>query len=219
MIVLPSTDKPVFLQYHMMDFTRNLRFKIQATQNDTYIAVIEQNPRDYDNIGARYYVIAVVLIYGLSIVMMIASHIRRNKQDGQLRSYLKEMAALRKKNRREQLLEKMTSLAEKSGLNVPNQQKCEETSFNENRRPKPQDSSLYARLPSEPDDESRETLLGKNRLNSTSDNDSVFLFSVDTPKNESPPKTPKIALTPKLTPKQSRIDRCFFQVINENAPL
>lgn len=202
-----------------MEYTRNLRFKIQATQNDTYIAVVEQRPRDYDNIGALYYVIAVVLIYGLSIVMMIASHIRRNKQDGQLRTYLKEMAALRKKSRREQLLEKMTSLAEKSGLNVSNNQKSEETSFSENRKPKQQDSSLYARLPSEADEESRETLLGKN---SASDNDSVFLFGLETPKNESPPKTPKMTLTPKLTPtKHGRSDRCFFQiqVINENAPL
>jgi len=203
----------------MMEFTRNLRFKIQATENDTYIAVVEQRPHEYDNIGARYYVIAVVLIYGLSIVMMIASHIRRNKQDGQLRSYLKEMAALRKKNRREQLLEKMTTLAEKSGLNVSNQQKSEETSFTENRKPKLQDSSLYSRLPSEADEDSRETLLGGK--NSASDTDSVFLFGTDTPKTESPPKTPKMTLTPKLTPKHGRPDRCFFQiqVINENAAL
>jgi len=33
------------------------------------------------SIGALYYVIAVVLIYGFSIILMIGSQIRKNKHD------------------------------------------------------------------------------------------------------------------------------------------
>ncbi|KAH3695998.1 uncharacterized protein LOC127862261 [Dreissena polymorpha] len=202
----------------MMDLTRNLRFRIDTAENDSIIAYVEQRPSEYDNIGALYYVVAVVLIYGLSIVMMIASHIRRNKQDGQLRSYLKEMAALRKKNRREQLLEKMTTLATKTGyVNSPN--KTQETSFTDAKNTnglKPGTPS-YSRIPSDDLDESTREISKA----SYSDTDSVFQFNPDalTPKTESP-KTPRISPSKLLTPKMNRADgRPFFQVINENAPL
>ncbi|XP_053395427.1 uncharacterized protein LOC128555816 [Mercenaria mercenaria] len=199
-------------KYRMMDAARNMRFRIQATDNETYVAIVDTREADYDNIGALYYVVAVVLIYGLSIVMMIASHIRRNKQDGQLRSYLKEMAILRKKNRREKLLEKMTDLASKSGP-FPNQ-KIEETVFHENKK---DNIALYSRLPTEADDESRDLLLSKT---STSDcDDSVF--SAETPKLESP-ATPKISPSKLLTPKLVRADGKSYiqiQVINENTVL
>ena len=40
------------------------------------------NSRDnQSSIGALYYVIAVVLIYGFSIILMIGSQIRKNKHD------------------------------------------------------------------------------------------------------------------------------------------
>ena len=51
--------------------------------------MIVATPPSTDDIGALYYVVAVILIYGLSIVLMIASHIRKNKQDNQLKAYLK----------------------------------------------------------------------------------------------------------------------------------
>jgi len=35
--------------------------------------------RIQDDVGALYYVVAVILIYGCSILMMIASYIRKNK--------------------------------------------------------------------------------------------------------------------------------------------
>jgi len=35
--------------------------------------------RVQDDVGALYYVVAVILIYGCSILMMIASYIRKNK--------------------------------------------------------------------------------------------------------------------------------------------
>ncbi|WAR23319.1 hypothetical protein MAR_036988 [Mya arenaria] len=121
-------------KHRMMDLTRDLRFRIETSKNDSYTAHVEQQPTDYDDTGALYYVVAVVLIYGLSIVVMIASHIRRNKQDGQLRSYLKEMAALRMKNRREQLLEHMNELATRSALTPITKHMNEETSFQDIKR-------------------------------------------------------------------------------------
>jgi len=35
--------------------------------------------REQDDVGALYYVVAVILIYGCSILMMIASYVRKNK--------------------------------------------------------------------------------------------------------------------------------------------
>ncbi|GAB1601693.1 uncharacterized protein LOC115218533 [Argonauta hians] len=72
---------------------------------------------DVDNIGSLYYVVAVIFIYGFSIVLMIASHIRKNQQDNQLRTYLKEMALLRKKDRREKILNKMSTITTNVYLN------------------------------------------------------------------------------------------------------
>ncbi|GFS14452.1 hypothetical protein ElyMa_001424100 [Elysia marginata] len=91
-----------------------IRLRPDLTENDTWVGIIE-NPRNTsdDDIGALYYVVAVIFIYGLSIVMMIASHIRKNKQDSQLRTYLKEMSNLRKTERREKVLHKMTDLAKR----------------------------------------------------------------------------------------------------------
>lgn len=203
----------------MMDATRNLRFRVHTSNNETYVAIVDTRETNYDNIGALYYVVAVVMIYGLSIVMMIASHIRRNKQDGQLRAYLKDMAALRKKNRREKLLEKMTDLAYKSGQY--SNQKTDETSFLETKK---DNSALYSCIPTETDDESTRELLSKT---STSDlDDSVFQFSIDTPKHPASPATPRISpgISPSrlLTPKLIRADGKSFiqiQVINENASL
>ncbi|XP_076462943.1 uncharacterized protein LOC143295247 [Babylonia areolata] len=90
----------------------HLQVRLHQQVNDTLVGYIE-DPRlgDSDDIGALYYVVAVIFIYGLSIVMMIASHIRRNKQDCQLRAYLKEMALLRKEDRRDKLMGRITTIA------------------------------------------------------------------------------------------------------------
>jgi len=37
--------------------------------------------RENNPLGAMYYVIAIILIYGLSIILMIASQIRKNRSD------------------------------------------------------------------------------------------------------------------------------------------
>ena len=194
----------------MRDLANNLQFRIETTNNETFVAYVDNRQTNYDNIGALYYVVAVVLIYGLSIVMMIASHIRKNKQDSQLRSYLKEMAALRKKSRREKILEKMTDIAQKTSQFV----KPAETPNDDSKKREP-DVALYGRLPTEADDDPRD-ILGSKLSNSDND-DSVFQMPIDPPRLESPktPKTPK-DMTPKLNCKEQRT---FFQVINENVPL
>ncbi|CAL1532282.1 unnamed protein product [Lymnaea stagnalis] len=97
-----------------LDVHGKLHIRLHQTQdsNGSWVGYIEDPRRTSDDdIGALYYVVAVILIYGLSIVMMIASHIRKNKQDNQLRAYLKEMANLRKSDRREKVLSKMNDLA------------------------------------------------------------------------------------------------------------
>lgn len=97
-----------------LEINGKLNIRIQQTQDEniTWVGYIEDPRRaGEDDIGALYYVVAVILIYGLSIVMMIASHIRKNKQDNQLRTYLKEMAKLRKDDRREKVLSKIHDIA------------------------------------------------------------------------------------------------------------
>ena len=98
-----------------------LRFQMKRLDNDTFYATLMQDSQhhalvrhyhteqNYDDVGALYYVIAVVLIYGLSIVMMIASHIKKNKMDSHISIYLKEIAFVRKQSRREQLMVKVSS--------------------------------------------------------------------------------------------------------------
>lgn len=76
-----------------MNSKLSLRIQQSADDNNTWLGFIEDSRATHeDNLGALYYVVAVLFIYGLSIVMMIASHIRKNKQDSQLRTYLKVRA-------------------------------------------------------------------------------------------------------------------------------
>lgn len=64
-----------------------------------------------DDLGALYYVVAVIVIYGFSIVMMIASYIRKNKDDRRLKRYLQEMAFVRKRDRHMALMWAATKAA------------------------------------------------------------------------------------------------------------
>jgi len=50
-----------------------------------------------DNIGALCYVIVIIVLYACSILMMIASYIRKNNEDRRMKRYLKEMAFVRKR--------------------------------------------------------------------------------------------------------------------------
>jgi len=48
---------------------------------NTYTSSMTSKTSGQSSIGALYYVIAVVLIYGFSIILMIGSQIRKNKHD------------------------------------------------------------------------------------------------------------------------------------------
>ncbi|XP_060071868.1 uncharacterized protein LOC132551751 [Ylistrum balloti] len=177
----------------MMDFTSNLRLRIR-TNNHTMEAVVETiRKSDSDDIGALYYVVAVVFIYGFSIVMMIASHIRKNKQDNQLRVYLKEMAVLRKNDRREKLVGTISSFTTKKNT------------FAEEFEKKKIPTKLIEGV-----NEERQELLF--RANSASDetNDSGLQLNYDED-TESPPKTCE-----SQTSKQGSV---LVHVINEQTSL
>ena len=59
----------------------------------------------FDPLGASYYVIAVILVYGMSIVALIASHIKRKKaklvEDRQINKYLREFQTVQEESSRE----------------------------------------------------------------------------------------------------------------------
>ncbi|XP_063428174.1 uncharacterized protein LOC134711487 [Mytilus trossulus] len=177
----------------MMDIGSNLEIHIKSTsnENETFIAVVDTVRKDNDDIGALYYVVAVVLIYGLSIVMMIASHIRKNKQDNQLRTYIKEMAMLRKTDRREKLVDKIQNLPN-IARSLMHMELIEKADANIN----------------EEDEDSREMLLCKNSTFNSSD--SVFQGQYE----DNP--DPNVNVTPKSDHSKSNM---YIQVINENAPL
>ena len=50
-----------------------------------------------DSVGALCYVVVIVILYACSILMLIASYIRKNREDQRLKRYLKEMAFVRKR--------------------------------------------------------------------------------------------------------------------------
>ena len=74
-----------------------------------------------DPSGASYYVIAVVLVYGMSIVMLIASHIKRKHakliEDRQIHKYLQEFQIVKEKSSRDSYKSLKTSIMAK--LNMP----------------------------------------------------------------------------------------------------
>lgn len=79
-----------------------------------------------DDLGALYYVVAVIVIYGFSIVMMIASYIRKNKDDRRLKRYLQEMAFVRKRDRHMALMWAATKAANlRRNALTPSQASCD----------------------------------------------------------------------------------------------
>ena len=92
--------------YHTVDGRRHsFTFKIDQLDNGTFMASVvhEKQRNEPDDLGALYYVVAVLLIYGCSILMMLASYVRKNKMDQKLNKYHKEMINVRKRERQIQL--------------------------------------------------------------------------------------------------------------------
>ncbi len=59
----------------------------------------------YDQVGASYFVIAVILVYGMSIVLLIASHIKRREdkiaEDKQINKYIEDFQIVKERHARE----------------------------------------------------------------------------------------------------------------------
>ena len=75
-----------------------LTFKLTPYNNNSFIGeIIQTNGSrqhklpDYDNEGAVYYVLAVILMYGCSILLMIGSSIKKTKHDNHINTYMKEL--------------------------------------------------------------------------------------------------------------------------------
>jgi hypothetical protein len=103
----------------MAEETARLRLHVQQLNNGTFIATFLHGTNDsetsrrldhflspynppYDDRGALYYVVAVILIYGMSIILMIGSLVRKNQKDSGITNYMKDMDKVRCLERRQQ---------------------------------------------------------------------------------------------------------------------
>ena len=147
----------------------NYKFLIEKTGNRSFVAsIVSDNKHRDDDLGALYYVVAVIFIYGFSIVLMIASHIRKNKMDQKLTSYLKEMANVRKRERQIQLF---NAAARASLAHIMTKQEQAEANERYSRR-------FNMRLPSE-----RNESQGSDNVENNSDREQKSVLpevSVDT---------------------------------------
>ena len=87
--------------------------RITHLENGSFVASVISDPTkpqnessvhhgDYDDTGAVYYVIAVLFIYGFSIILMIGSSIKKSKHDGGVNKYMKDMAKVQRAERRQE---------------------------------------------------------------------------------------------------------------------
>lgn len=102
-----------------------LAIRFVPDANGTFVGSVEQaNTRPSDDVGALYYVVAVIFIYGCSILMMIASYIRKNNADRRINRYLKEMTNVRKRAQQMQLMNAAArAAAERLGMLTNTEQK------------------------------------------------------------------------------------------------
>ncbi len=104
-----------------LDVDSALRLRIRPLYNGTYLATVVENGSGnmsapsldsflsgqkpgsrYDDSGAMYYVVAVVLIYGLSIIFMIGSLIRKDEKDRSVYTYMKDIDRVRQLQKRQE---------------------------------------------------------------------------------------------------------------------
>lgn len=101
-----SVEQPFYVNLHAFNITYS---GILTLEEDTSDLAEDKNSTSasdvYDQKGASIYVVAVVLVYGMSIVMLIASHIKRRHtkvlEDKQIDKYLNEFQIIRDKQQRD----------------------------------------------------------------------------------------------------------------------
>ena len=108
-----------------------VELQIVQLQNKSWIAVLLESENStaastedtYDDQGALYYVVAVVMIYGFSIILMIASFIKKSRHDHGLSKYMEDMDKVRQLERRQQKFKTRMAMQNKgkgSLVNVQN---------------------------------------------------------------------------------------------------
>ena len=107
-----------------------VELQIVQLQNKPWIAVLFESENStastedtYDDQGALYYVVAVVMIYGFSIILMIASFIKKSRHDHGLSKYMEDMDKVRQLERRQQKFKTRMAMQNKgkgSLVNVQN---------------------------------------------------------------------------------------------------
>ena len=104
-----SLHQPFYVNLHSMNITYTGILMFEDTEIEPPESVSSSSGNStgkvYDEKGAGIYVIAVVMVYGMSIVMLIASHIKRRHtkvlEDKQIDKYLNEFQIIRDKQARE----------------------------------------------------------------------------------------------------------------------
>ena len=109
MFLLSDWQLPTFTMD--MKSRNSLHLQIKQLHSGTYFAsVIDEThhynistvQNEYDDTGALYYVIAVVLMYGCSIILMIGSSIKKSKNDNGVHKYMKDMDKIKRLARRQE---------------------------------------------------------------------------------------------------------------------
>ena len=77
----------------------SLLLRVERLDNGSLVAAVERAgpAQPPDDRGALFYVLVVILVYGCSIVMIIASYTRKNSADRKLSNYLAEMMNVRRR--------------------------------------------------------------------------------------------------------------------------
>ena len=122
-------------------------------KNRTYHAILgsDGNSDDdpYDSRGAVYYVIAVIMIYGISIVLLILATVRgrtyHNHTDKQVTSYLRNIDSIRQKGQTESILKRQDPKSlEYTNLPVPSLHCDHLPLISESREPSDPDKEVAA---------------------------------------------------------------------------
>ena len=84
-----------------------VKFRLTKINNRTWYATIAEpihqnhTVSPYDHQGALYYTIAVLFFFGFSIILMIASLIKKSKEDRGMSKYMSDMERIRKMEKRQ----------------------------------------------------------------------------------------------------------------------